>query len=175
MPMSAEEMNANGADISRKYTAFNWDKWQLSQGRDTEILACTDQAIKLPACRELGEDAADNANNCFKARTHFTCFTSTKVQIMTLEGVQAMPPTSSYSFVYNIPVNNKWEVPATFLRIMRGINLPEFDMDFSQVYNLQYSASAIQVEHDFSLSTQSGDYLDTNNFTIFNGATDFQA
>jgi hypothetical protein len=89
--------------------------------------------------------------------------------------VQAMPPTSSYSFVYNIPVNNKWEVPATFLRIMRGINLPEFDLDFSQVYHLQYSASAIQVEHDFSLSTQSGDYLDTNNFTIFNGATDFQA
>jgi hypothetical protein len=98
MPMSAEEMNANGADISRKFTAFNWDKWQLSQGRDTEILACTDQAIKLPACRELGEDAADNANNCFKARARFTCCTSTKAQIMTLEGVQAMPPTSSYSW-----------------------------------------------------------------------------
>ena len=35
-----------------------------------------------------------------------------------------MPPTSTYSFVSKLPVNNKWRVPATFLEIMRGINLP---------------------------------------------------
>jgi hypothetical protein len=130
-----------------------------------------------------------------------------------------------------VPVNNKWVVPATFLEIMRGVNLPEFDMDLSFVYHLQYSADTLDVENAFSRSMETGtnlepeprtpnpqldqttvncrprsvqtrvsnqnieethpspltprplsftphpspgDYLDTNNFTIYNGAMDFQ-
>jgi len=65
-------------------------------------------------------------------------------------------------------------VPSTFLKIMRGINLPEFGMDFSLVYNLQYSADTLGVENQFARSVETGDYLDTNNITIYNGATDFQ-
>ena len=42
------------------------------------------------------------------------------------------------------------QVPATYLKIMRGINLPEFDMDFSLIYNLQYSADTLEVENQFS-------------------------
>lgn len=32
----------------------------------------------------------------------------------------------------------------------------------------------MQVENQFARSMETGDYLDTNNFTIYNGATDFQ-
>jgi len=65
-------------------------------------------------------------------------------------------------------------VPATFLQIMRGINLPEFDMDFSLIYSLQYSGDTLEVENEFARTMETGDYLDTNNFTIYNGATEFQ-
>ena len=31
-----------------------------------------------------------------------------------------------------------------------------------------------QVENEFARTMETGDYLDTNNFTIYNGATEFQ-
>lgn len=148
IPVSVKESR-----VSKKYTAFNWDKWTVSADRDYDIVSCLDRPIRLPACADLGDVPASELKD--------TC-------------LKAMPPTSTYSFAYKLPVNNKWVVPSTFLKIMRGINLPEFGMDFSLVYNLQYSADTLGVENQFARSVETGDYLDTNNITIYNGATDFQ-
>jgi hypothetical protein len=148
LPLSAEE-----SGVSKKYTTFNWDKWKVRPDRDLDLMNCLDKPIELPACRDLNEVPASQLKD--------TC-------------LKAMPPTSTYSFVSKLPVNNKWRVPATFLDIMRGINLPEFNMDFSLVYNFQYSGDTLQVENEFAKSMENGDYLDTNNFTLYNGATEFQ-
>jgi len=148
IPVSAADSGA-----TKKFTSFNWDRWQVSSERDFEMVNCLDRKVVLPACRDLGEVG--------ESQLQETC-------------LKAMPPTSNYQFVTKLPVNNKWEVPATYLKIMRGINLPEFDMDFSLIYNLQYSADTLKVENQFARSMETGDYLDTNNFTIYNGATDFQ-
>ena len=148
LPLSAEE-----SGVPKKYTTFNWDKWKVRPDRDLDLMNCLDKPIELPACRDLNEVPASQLKD--------TC-------------LKAMPPTSTYSFVSKLPVNNKWRVPATFLDIMRGVNLPEFNMDFSLVYNFQYSGDTLQVENEFAKSMENGDYLDTNNFTLYNGATEFQ-
>ena len=146
-------MSAEESGTAKKYTAFNWDKWRIKGDRDYDMINCLDKPIELPACKDLNDvTAAQLKNTCLKA----------------------MPPTSTYSFVSKLPVNNKWRVPATFLQIMRGINLPEFDMDFSLIYSLQYSGDTLEVENEFARTMETGDYLDTNNFTIYNGATEFQ-
>ena len=92
-------------------------------------MSCLDRPIRQPDCKDLGEAAADSLSD--------TC-------------LKAMPPTSVYKMVSTLPVNNKWVVPKTFLQIMRGVNLPEFDMDFSFVYNMQYSSETLAVEKDFA-------------------------
>ena len=124
IPVSAADSGA-----TKKFTSFNWDRWQVSSERDFEMVNCLDRKVVLPACRDLGDVG--------ESQLQETC-------------LKAMPPTSNYQFVTKLPVNNKWEVPATYLKIMRGINLPEFDMDFSLIYNLQYSADTLKVEHTFS-------------------------
>ena len=148
IPMTAAEMG-----VSKKFTAFNWGSWQVSGDRDFNVVSCLDRPIRQPDCKDLGEAAADSLSD--------TC-------------LKAMPPTSVYKMVSTLPVNNKWVVPKTFLQIMRGVNLPEFDMDFSFVYNMQYSSETLAVEKDFAESMGTGDYLHTNNFTIYSGATEFQ-
>lgn len=38
------------------------------------------------------------------------------------------------------------------------VNLPEFDLDFSVVYHLQYSSDTLDVEKEFSANMDKGDY-----------------
>jgi hypothetical protein len=53
IPVSAADSGA-----TKKYTSFNWDRWQVSADRDFEMvnclgIACCSSAASLPLCRSL--------------------------------------------------------------------------------------------------------------------------
>jgi hypothetical protein len=87
-----------------------------------------------------------------------------------------MPPTYENSFVYKLPINNKWRVPKRVLeRNGRDlVNRPEFDIDVSLIYHMQYTRDNIQVDKMFAENLDQGDYTPNEKFRIYSGAMDFQ-
>jgi len=119
-----------------KYSEMFWDSWETKTGHRLEMSVCA-QDNEFQECPEPDMVGKDESTECLKV----------------------MPPTLLESYMYVMPVNNKWIVNPKTPNGVR--NLPEFSMQFTEMFEFLYTDHNNEVEHRWTYKKEAGDF-DTN-------------